>query len=167
MGATGVYMSMAETKKMILRDMAFTGSKGVYKVIASAGGRGGLWVLREINPFEGDPFVTATFVKMEHRKGETTYKEIDIDMHPYYYDCPQSWLTRIVPQGEMGMEWLERGKKYAHVKIIEIKPGMEFHHNSVDWKVEYKYSAQFWACRTSQGTLYRVKNSSIREALSA
>ena len=161
MGWDGVYMDVASTKKMILKDMEWARSH----VLAHANGKGGMWILWEHRPIDKDPYVTARFVKIEHRKGETTYKQIDIDCHPYYYDCPSSWLTRIRPRGEMGMEWLEKAKKHAHAMSIEIKPGMEFKYNSVDWKVEYKYSSQKWACRTSQGKLFVIRNANIKEAL--
>lgn len=166
MGWTGVYMDMASTKKMILKDMDFTRSSFTSKVLAHARGNGGMWILREIRENGKDPFVTATFVKMEHKKGETTYKEIDIDCHPYYYDCPSSWLNRIQPQYPSGHEWLAKAKNHAHMMSIEIKAGQTFRHNSVDWTVEYKYSSQKWACRTAQGKLYVVRNADIREALS-
>ena len=169
MGWTGVYMDMASTKKMILKDMDFTGSKGIYKVVGHANGKGGMWVLQEI-VFFGElpvtPFITATFVKMDHRKGETTYKEINIDCHPYYYDCPKSWLTRIQPQGEMGMDWLAKAQDYANRMKMEIKAGMHFKYNWRDWTTEYKYSSQKWACRTSQGELYLVRNAYIKENMS-
>lgn len=166
MGWTGVYMDLASTKKMILKDMDFTGSSFTSKVLAHARGNGGMWILREIHENGKDPFITATFVQMEHSKGETTYKEIDIDCHPYSYDCPQSWLARIQPQGDMGMEWLEKAKNHALVMSIEIKAGQTFKYNSLDWTVEYKYSPQKWACRTAQGKLYVVRNATIKEALS-
>lgn len=171
MGATGVYMDMASTKVMILKDMDFCGATCISKVIAHANGRGGLWILREITHINKDPhpnhvYITATFVKMDHRKGETTYKEINIDCHPYYYDCPKSWLTRIQPQGEMGMDWLAKAKDYANRMKMEIKAGMHFKYNWRDWITEYKYSSQKWACRTSQGKLYLVRNAYIKENMS-
>lgn len=166
MGWTGVYMDMASTKKMILKDMDFTRSSFTSKVLAHARGNGGMWILREIRENGKDPFVTATFVKMEHSKGETTYKEIDIDCHPYYYDCPQSWLTRIQPQGEMGMDWLAKARDYANRMKMEIKAGMHFKYNWRDWTTEYKYSSHKWACRTSQGKLYLVRNAYIKENMS-
>lgn len=171
MGWTGVYMDMKSTKTMILKDMNFSGATCTSKVIGHANGRGGLWILREISHINKDPhpnhvYVTATFVKIERKKGETFYKEIDIDCHPYYYDCPSSWLNRIQTQYDMGKEWLEKAKKIADAMKIEIKHGQTFRHNSVDWTVEYKYSSQKWACRTSQGKLYVVRNADIREALS-
>lgn len=166
MGWTGVYMDMASTKVMILKDMDFCGATCISKVLAHARGNGGMWILREIRENGKDPFVTATFVKMEHKKGETFYEKIDIDYHPYYYDCPQSWLTRIQAQGEMGMDWLAKAKDYANRMKMEIKVGMHFKYNWRDWTTEYKYSSQKWACRTSQGKLYLVRNAYIKENMS-
>ena len=163
MGTTGVYMDMASTKKMILKDMETPKSH----VIAHASGKGGMWVLYYyIDLANGPAYTTARFIKMSHSKGETIYKEIDIDYHPYYYDCPQSWLTRIQPQGEMGMDWLDKAKNYAHMMKMEIKAGMHFKYNWSDWTTEYKYSSQKWACRTSQGKLYLVRNAYIKENMS-
>ena len=124
-----------------------------------------MWILREIHVIGKDPFTTATFVKMSTAKGETTYKEMDIDCHPYFYDCPQSWLTRIQPQGKMGMEWLAKAKNHAHAMSIEIKPGLTFHYNGLDWTVEHKYSSMYWTVRNSHLKLYKMKNTSIKEAL--
>ena len=171
MGWTGVYMDMASTKKMVLKDMEWSSEKGSSKVLAHANGRGGLWILREIqinksNEYDGrDPYITATFVKMEHKKGETFYKEMDIDVHPYNYDCPSSWLKRIQPQYTMGKEWLEKAVKIADAMKIEIVTGMDFTFNNVKYKSEFKYSSTYWACRTSQGKLFKIKTSSIKEVL--
>ena len=174
MGWTGVCMDMAMTKKMVLKDMEWSSEKGSSKVLAHANGRGGLWILREIvinekrdyDEFDvGGPYVTATFVKMEHKKGETFYKEMDIDVHPYNYDCPSSWLKRIQPQYTMGKEWLEKAVKIADAMKIEIVAGMDFTFNSNQWKTEFKYSSVYWACRTSQGKLFKIKTSSIKEVL--
>lgn len=166
MGWTGVYMDMKSTKAMILKDMNYSGATCTSKVIAHANGRGGLWILREIIPIGKDPFTIATFIKMSSAKGETTYKEMDIDCHPYAYDCPSAWLNRIQPQYSSGHEWLAKAKNHAHMMSIEIKAGMPFMYNGIDWKVEYKYSPQKWACRTAQGKLYVVRNADIKEALS-
>lgn len=166
MGTTGVYMDMASTKKMILKDMDFTGLTLTSKVLSHGNGRGGMWILREIHVIGENPFTTATFVKMGHKDGETYYKEMDIDCHPYFYDCPQSWLARIQPQGQMGMDWLDKAQNYANMMKMEIKAGMQFKYNWSAWTTEYKYSSQKWACRTSQGKLYLVRNASIKENMS-
>lgn len=166
MSATSVRMDMATTKKMILKDMDCSGSLGTSKVIAHANGKGCLWILWEHTPIGNDPYITARCCLISHSKGQTTYKEIDIDYHPYYYDCPQSWLVRIQPQGEMGMEWLAKAKNHTNMMSIEIKPGMTFRSNLMHWTVEYKYSPMYWTVRNSHGKLYKMKNASIKEALS-
>jgi len=87
MGATGVYKSMSETKKMILGDYNFKSEKGVSEVLKHTNGKGGMWILRKISLFEKNKtFLTIDFIKMSHKNGETVYREYNVDSGPCYYD---------------------------------------------------------------------------------
>lgn len=166
MGWTGVYKSLADTKKMILDEMNFAGSKYRSEVLKNATYGREFWILRKLTVLEtGLEFITATFVFISHNKGETTYKEIDIDTHPYYYNCPSSWLDLIAPQGDMGREWLETARNVLNRKNLEIVSGMKFNFNNAEYTTVEKYSSHFWRVRRNDGMTFKIKTTLIKESL--
>ena len=167
MGTTGVYQSPEETRQMLLRDFEYNRPQGYSKVLASAKGAGGFWILREVEyTYMGEKIpkhVTATFIKMSHSKGMTYYKELDIDCHPLYYSCPKAWLDRIQPQGKYGEEWLENAKSH-HSNTVKIVKGLQIECKGIRLTVDRYYGGGQWIVRTDMGDPYRMRSSFIQSA---
>ena len=108
MGTTGIPQSMIEAKKTILRDFNFKNDRCESQVLKNRSGKGGMWIFRKIVSKRMENTFTVDFIKMEHSKGMTYYKEIGFEMHPYFYDCPISWLDHLTPYSETGKEWIEK-----------------------------------------------------------
>lgn len=160
-------MSPEETRQMLLRDFEYNRPQGYSKVLASAKGAGGFWILREVEyTYMGEKIpkhVTATFIKMSHSKGMTYYKELDIDCHPLYYSCPKAWLDRIQPQCKYGEEWLENAKSHHESKPKVVK-GMQVEYRGIVLTVIEYYGGGSWIVRTQGGDRYRMKSAHIQSA---
>ena len=165
MGSTGIMKSMAETKKMLIKDFTFSNEKLTSTVLGQANGAGGMWILQGLE-FKDDrgKFTSAIFVMMNHYRGETIYKEISIDSGPSYYDCPESWLNRITPQGEWGIGWMEKARNVHRVKKIQIVPGMKFTFHGRECETRYKYNTHSWAIMMPEG-LRKISNTRLQECL--
>lgn len=167
MGTTGVAMTAAETRADLLKQFEYQNERGFSKVLAHAKGRGGFWILREVEySFNGEHFpahTTATFIFMESAGGMTYYKEIDIDCAPYAYDCPKTWLTRIQPSGKDGESWLEKAKAH-HANQKKIVPGLKIIYDGKVFEVVELWSRGKWIVRDPHGTRYSMKSSTIQES---
>ena len=166
MGWTGIHKSLPDTKNMILGEMNFTGNTIKSEVLKSASSGNQFWILRNIAILNtGKQFTTATCILMSHKQGETTYKKMDIDCHPYYYNCPHSWLNQIEPQGQMCFDWINHAKKFHEIKNIEIVPGMIVKQGNYTFTTIEVYTSHFWLVSRNDGKLFKMKNTTIRENL--
>lgn len=156
MGTSGVYLSMAETKKMIIKDFAFDNDSRKVSVASSANGKGGIWILLDVLEKNiNKKYFYIQFVKMSHKNGETFYKYIGYEDGPYNYDVPLNWLNKIVPETNIGKEWVEKVRKYNSFNLI---PGMKF--KKVDtgdvWTTSFDYSKKFYGVRDPSGKLFKM-----------
>lgn len=171
MGTTGIAQTMQETREMLLREFQWDRPQSYSHVLASARGKGGFWILREVHGCPEDSttlvtYTTATFIKMDFANGSTYYKELDIDCHPLYYSCPKAWLSRIQPQGPGGEEWKERAAAH-HTGVVKITSGLPFDINGTTYTVEKFMSGRTWIVRSPTGKQFRASTSKIRNALMA
>lgn len=160
MGATGVYQSMAETKKMILRDYSFKNDLLESSVLKNASGKGGMWIFRKIiQPQIEKTFYTIDFIKMSHRNGETVYREYNFESGPCYYDCPIRWLNFIVPETKYGIEWVEKVKKIQDLKIV---PGMNVKFGNREFVTINQMTNKFWCVKSiSENKIYKLDKENI------
>ena len=169
MGTTGTWGTIKEVQDNLLKSFEYDKLPlGRSKVLASAKGAGGFWILREVE-YMGDDGVyrnthtTATFIKMSHSKGMTYYKEMDIDYGPGWNSCPTSWLDRIQPQSRYGEEWLESAKA-AHSRKRKITAGQRFMFKDMEWSVVAHHGGEWWRVRDAHGCVYRLRSSTIQNA---
>ncbi len=164
MGATGVYKSMSDTKKMILGDYNFKSEKGISEVLKHTNGKGGMWILRKISLFEKNKtFLTIDFIKMSHKNGETVYREYNFESHPYYYDCPIEWIDMITPESVDGINWVERVKRIQSIKIV---PKMQIKFAQKDFETLYPLTNKFWAVRNlSENKVYKLDKELIMNSI--
>lgn len=172
MGTTGIKQTMKETREMLVREFSFSKEDGSYsKVLAKAIGKGGLWILREINYIESMHIpshfkgITATWIKMFHDDGMTYYKEFDIDCHPFQYDVPENWIDRITPSSKDGEEWLAKAKKLS--ENPKDLTGVEFKLQEREMKVLKKIEGTIWwlVFDSTRGCNYRMRTSVIKDQL--
>jgi len=169
MGTTSIKQSMAETRKMLLREFNFNKDAQNYSnVLASARGKGGFWILRDMSNAEDGVVlsgITATFIKMNFFSGETFYKEIDIEWHPRAYDCPAGWLEQIKVHCEGGMEWMTKARKY-HLSLQKDLSGFKFTMAGVSMAVIEPMTGIWWKIYDeSRGSYHKMRDSMIREYL--
>lgn len=158
MGTTGIPQSMADTKKMLLKEFSYTNEKCVSEVLKSRSGKGGMWIFRKIVSKEFGEYFTVDFIKMEHEKGWTYYKEMNYEIHPFYYDCPVSWLDSLKPTSETGIEWIEKVKK---IQSIVLKSGMKIKFNKMEYELLYELSATFWVVRREDLKVFKLSKENI------
>lgn len=176
MGTTGTPQTPAQVRQDLLDGSNYDkvddyGNRKFCKVLASAKGAGGFWILIEVEYTiyrdetapEHKHYVTATFHKMSSGGGMTYYKSMDIDCHPYAYSCPKAWLDRIQPQNKWGEEWLESAKAH-HDKKAKIAKGVKFILAGITYEALELYTRGQWKVR-HMGTnmIYRVKTSMIQD----
>lgn len=179
MGTTGTPQSPAKVREDLLAWSNYDkldehGNRKFCKVLASARGKGGFWILleteytvyRDNEPPEHRHYTTATFHMMSSGGGMTYYKSMDIDCHPYYYSCPKSWLSLIQPQDPGGEEWKERAAAH-HTGVVKITPGLPFVINGTVYTVEKFMSGRTWIVHSPTGKQFRASTSKIRNALMA
>lgn len=181
MGATGVKLSLGETKEMIVRDYNFVnnfreGYSLRSEVLAKANGKDGVfWLLRRIHGNRPDgtdvDVVTAECVIVKHytKSGETVYKEINIASEPYYYDIPAKWFDKITDKDAGAITWLEQARKSAEatkaLKAIELKPGVKTLICSDVFTLAYEMTPRKWAVRDAAGKLFRASVSDIKAGI--
>lgn len=167
MGATGVYMSMADTKKMILRDYSYNTDKGMSTVLKSRNGKGGMWILRKIHLYHGDEvkksFLTIDFIVMSHKNGETVYREYNVDSGPCYYDCPIEWLDLITVESKFGIDWMNKVKRIHNLKIV---PNTKFKFSQKEFETLYPLTNKFWAVKNLlENKVYKMDKELIMNIL--
>ena len=176
MGTTGTWQTAAQVRQELLDWSNYDkvddhGNRKFCKVLASAKGAGGFWILIETEftvyrdevPPEHNHYVTATFHKMSSGGGMTYYKSMDIDCHPYAYSCPKSWLDRIQPQGKYGESWLESAKAH-HDKKAKIAKGLKFIVDGISYEALEVYSRGYWKIKhLGTNMVYRMKTSIIQD----
>ncbi len=167
MGATGVFKSMADTKKMILRDYSYNTDKGMSTVLKNRNGKGCMWILRKIHVYHQDEikksFLTIDCIVMSHKNGETVYREYNVESGPYYYDCPIEWLDLITVESECGIEWMNKTKRIHNLKIV---PNTKFKYNQKEYETIYPLTNKFWLIRNlSENKTYKLDKDLIMDSL--
>lgn len=186
MGTTGVYESMATVREDLVRQCNYTriGEKGTVesKSIATKIGRGYFYILfdytatyyaTETEESKVESVRSILCIKMDHKRGCTYYKEMDITVHPYAYDVPLSWLDQVTETTGSALEWIEKARKLANGKKslakIELKEGIEFTVNGRKytlWK-PYETVRGNWLIYRDDGCRFRMRVGEIREHLAA
>jgi len=159
MGITTFHRDIDFTKQTIIKDCNFKNTNLESCVVNTHTYGKEFWILRKINN-NGEEFYTADVYIISTKNGETSYKDINIEMGVYYYHIPKSWLSMIK---DVPTAYLERYELFHNKKTIE--PGMEFELKGLKYKVEYKYSSHSWVIRSEKGNVYRMKSTSIQEKL--
>lgn len=164
MGTTSVRMSMIETKKMIVNEFSYSNDRIVSKVLSHANGSGGMWILRNVVEIkEMKEYNDIIFVKMEHRNGETSFKEISYEMHPYLFDVPLKWLEQVSPQSKEGIEWCEMVKR---IQNVSLSYGIEFVFNERKFKLIDEISKKYWrVIEIGSGKAYKLSKENIVDSI--
>lgn len=155
MGATGVYMSMKETKKMILKDYNFSNDKRIVKTISHANGKGGMWIFLEVDDKIQGKYFTIEFAKMSHKSGETIYRQYNFEEHPYFYDVPENWLNKVSANSKTGKDWIEKVRK---IYSFDLQPGLKFKKSGTEeiWETVYNYSPKFYVVKDPSGKVWKM-----------
>ena len=158
MGTTGIQQTMAEAKATILREFSFKNDKCESIVLKNRSGKGGLWIFRKIISNENGEYFTVDFIKMEHEKSWTYYKEMNFEIHPYFYDCPITWLDQLTPHSESGKEWIEKVRK---VQSIVLKRDLKVLFDNVEFTLLYELTPTFWAVQRKDGKVFKMRKENI------
>lgn len=162
MGTTGIECSMIEAKKVVIKDFSFKNENLSSEVLKTAIGKGGIWILRQIESKENGKYFTIDFVKMSHEKGWTYYKEINFEMGPYFYDCPISWLDKLTPYSEDGRKWIEKVRK---INSLVLVPGIKIVFCKVGYTLDFVLSPKFWRVTREDGRVFKLSKENILDCL--
>lgn len=100
---------------------------------------------------------------MEHRSGETSYKEICYEMFPYASDVPLRWLEKVSPTTQEGKDWVAYVKR---VQSVVIQSGKEIIFNSKRFKLIEEMSRKFWyVTEMESGKLYKLSKENIVDSI--
>jgi hypothetical protein len=106
---------------------------------------------------------------MNHVKGETIYKEMDITVGPYMNDVPSAWLPRVTETGGYANDWLERARKYVAArdskKGVKVTPGLKLDIHGTIYTVEAPIPSirGAWRVIRNDGQPFRVSVGKIRK----
>lgn len=164
MGTTSVRMSMADTKKMVVKEFCYSNDRIVSKVLSHANGSGGMWILRNVVVIkEMKEYNDIIFVKMEHRNGETSFKEISYEMHPYFFDVPLRWLEQVAPQSKEGIEWCEMVKR---IQNVSLSYGIEIVFSERKFKLLDEISKKYWRVQdVDTRKVYKLSKENIVDSI--
>jgi hypothetical protein len=93
-----------------------------------------LWIMRRrTDPDRGEVrYILLCLLQADRKNNGYGYKDMSEDMHPYYYDCPVTWLDDLTdPINDGSREWREQVRTYharekAHKQqVAALKPGDE------------------------------------------
>ncbi len=90
-----------------------------------------LWTINKrthLKTNESISYITCNLIEYDKSDNSYGYKDISEDSHPYYYDCPISFLTLCPPlTSEGSIAWRKEVRKQynAKVKPSQLKVGMK------------------------------------------
>lgn len=165
---------------MLVRDFTYSKGEGLEKrsckVLAKHIGKGGFYLLCEYvhwahngERYNEVTIVTIICIQMNHNKGETVYKEMDITVGPYMNDVPASWLPRVTETAGYANDWLERARKYVAArdskKGVKVAPGLKLDIHGTIYTVEAPIPSirGAWRVIRNDGQPFRVSVGKIRK----
>ncbi len=108
------WKSVSDVRKSIMGDYA-SGQMSATLLKMQRGlnrSRNQLWALEERGGV-----VTITVFLVSKEGGSFAMKSMGIEAHPYYYDCPESFLSKIdPPTNDMGEEWLAGARVFQEAR---------------------------------------------------
>ena len=120
-----------------------------------------LWTLQETeHKGQRVVFVQLDLLRKDRETKQWGYKTLDSDSHPYYYDCPKSFLDKMTPPlTEGGREWMQKVVEFHARQNFSVQPGMRFQLDRDTTKVveiTCKLTQASWAARYPCGQIYKV-----------
>jgi hypothetical protein len=106
---------------------------------------------------------------MNHVKGETIYKEMDITVGPCMNDVPASWLPRVTETAGSALNWLARANAYVAArdskKGVKVAPGLKLDILGTIYTVEAPIPSirGAWRVIRNDGQPFRVSVGKIRK----
>ena len=129
-----------------------------------------LWSLwQELIGDQATRYIVLHLLAADRKHDGYGYKDMDETMHPYYYDCPVTWLDDLTePENDGSREWRAKVREWhahekAHKRRVEaMQPGEQILVYGVPYTYEYCFRPGRYAVRkTETGVLYGATRSMI------
>jgi hypothetical protein len=142
-----------------------TANGGVFRTLRKCFRGNTMYALHESGP-EGETRKWIAVYLLQRSEGSWGYKDMDESMHPYYYDCPVSYLDEAdEPTSDGAREWRAEVRRLAAERASK-KPKKGETWTLVGCRIpEVKITSLKPLRGTHGGTLYKIKRRLLGEKM--
>lgn len=153
--------SAEHNKRVFVQDMLQ--DTGMYRVVAHRLIGNHLWVITEYKE-TGEKSIYLYLLSYRRDSGWGS-KRIHESAHPYYYDCPLSFLDKVDPsEYEDTVEWRQKVREFHQKKnekkrrMNTLETGMRIRYDGQEYRLHSPAGARkgWYAVRCSDGQIFRI-----------
>lgn len=119
-----------------------------------------LWAVHE---HEGKRWICLYLIRGRNDHNGWGYKELDETMHPYYYNCPLSYLD-MCEEIESSREWRAAVREWHADQAAKRKPGAEVIYGGVPYVIKEKVRGGWHVVVKGYDDPMRMSNKQLTES---